>query len=51
MITVPLLISVAYFTLAESKIMGTIQLRRGPNVVGVFGLFQPLSDGLKLLVK
>jgi len=50
-IIVPLLISVAYFTLAERKIMGTIQRRRGPNVIGVFGLFQPLSDGLKLLVK
>lgn len=47
----PILISVAYFTLAERKIMGTIQRRRGPNVVGVFGLLQPLSDGLKLLVK
>ena len=50
-IIVPLLISVAYFTLAERKIMGTIQRRRGPNVVGVFGLLQPLSDGFKLLVK
>jgi len=48
---IPILISVAYFTLAERKIMGTIQRRRGPNVVGVFGLLQPLSDGLKLLVK
>jgi len=50
-IIVPLLISVAYFTLAERKILGTIQRRRGPNVIGVFGLLQPLSDGLKLLVK
>jgi len=48
---VPLLISVAYFTLAERKILGAIQRRRGPNVVGVFGLLQPLSDGFKLLVK
>lgn len=50
-IIVPLLISVAYFTLAERKILGAIQRRKGPNVVGVFGLLQPLSDGLKLMVK
>ena len=50
-IIVPLLISVAYFTLAERKILGTIQRRRGPNVIGVYGLLQPLSDGFKLLVK
>ena len=50
-IIVPLLISVAYFTLAERKILGMIQRRLGPNVVGTFGLLQPLSDGLKLLIK
>lgn len=50
-IIVPLLISVAYFTLAERKILGAIQRRRGPNVIGTFGLLQPLSDGFKLLVK
>jgi len=50
-IVVPLLISVAYFTLAERKILGAIQRRRGPNVVGVYGLLQPLVDGFKLLVK
>lgn len=50
-IIVPLLLSIAYFTLAERKIMGSMQRRRGPNVVGVFGLLQPLSDGLKLLIK
>jgi NADH-quinone oxidoreductase subunit H len=50
-IVVPLLISVAYFTLAERKILGAIQRRRGPNVIGIYGLLQPLSDGLKLLVK
>ena len=48
---IPLLISVAYFTLAERKILSTIQRRKGPNVVGVFGLTQPLADGLKLFVK
>jgi len=50
-IIVPLLISVAYFTLAERKILGAIQRRRGPNVIGIYGLLQPLSDGFKLLVK
>jgi NADH-quinone oxidoreductase subunit H len=50
-IVLPLLIAVAYFTLAERKIMGAIQRRRGPNVVGVFGLLQPLADGAKLLLK
>ena len=50
-IIVPLLISVAYFTLAERKILGAIQRRKGPNVIGTFGLLQPLSDGLKLMVK
>ena len=50
-IVVPLLISVAYFTLAERKIMGSIQRRRGPNVIGYLGLLQPLADGLKLFVK
>lgn len=45
------LIGVAYFTLAERKIMASVQRRRGPNVVGIFGLLQPLADGLKLLCK
>lgn len=48
---VPLLISVAYFTLVERKILGAIQRRKGPNVVGAYGLLQPLSDGFKLLIK
>ena len=50
-IVVPLLIAVAYFTIAERRIMGAIQRRRGPNVVGYIGLLQPLADGLKLFVK
>lgn len=50
-IVVPVLIAVAYFTIAERKIMGAIQRRRGPNVIGYIGLLQPLADGLKLFVK
>lgn len=50
-IVVPLLIAVAYFTIAERKIMGAIQRRRGPNVIGFIGLLQPLADGLKLFAK
>ncbi len=46
-----LMLGVAYLTLAERKVIAAIQLRRGPNVVGPFGLFQPLADGLKLLLK
>ena len=50
-IIVPLLVCTAYFTLVERKVMASIQRRRGPNVVGAYGLLQPLADGLKLLVK
>jgi NADH-quinone oxidoreductase subunit H len=48
---VPLLIGVAYLTLAERKVMGSIQRRLGPNAIGIYGLLSPLADGLKLLLK
>ncbi|MEQ8585836.1 MAG: NADH-quinone oxidoreductase subunit NuoH [Thalassobaculaceae bacterium] len=50
-VVVPLLVAVAYLTYFERKVIGAIQLRRGPNVVGPFGLFQPFADALKLLSK
>ena len=50
-IIVPLLLSIAYFTLVERKVLAVLQRRKGPNVVGIYGLLQPLSDGLKLFVK
>src|SRR5438045_2848319 len=50
-IVVPLLLAIAYFTYAERKVLAFSQLRKGPNVVGPFGLFQPIADGLKLLMK
>lgn len=46
-----LLISVAFYTLAERKIMAAVQRRKGPNVVGIWGFLQPLADGLKLIFK
>ena len=48
---VPLLIAVAYLTYAERKVMGAMQLRKGPNVVGPFGLFQPFADAIKMMFK
>jgi NADH-quinone oxidoreductase subunit H len=48
---VPVLIAVAYLTYAERKVLAAIQLRKGPNVVGPFGLLQPFADALKMLTK
>lgn len=50
-IVIPLLLSVAYLTLAERKLMASMQRRQGPSIVGWIGIFQPLCDGLKLLLK
>ena len=46
-----LMVSMAYLTYAERKVLAAAQLRKGPNVVGPFGLLQPIADGLKLLTK
>lgn len=51
LVVVPLLVCVAYLTLAERKVLAAAHRRRGPNVVGPFGLLQPLADGLKMLAK
>jgi len=51
LIVVPLLMAVAYLTYFERKLIGAIQLRRGPNIVGPFGLLQPIADALKLFLK
>jgi len=51
LLIVPLLLAIAFITLLERKILALIQRRQGPNVIGVFGLLQPLADGFKLLMK
>ena len=50
-IVIPILLSVAYLTYAERKVIGAMQQRRGPNVVGPFGLLQPIADAIKLFLK
>ncbi len=50
-LVVPLLLAIAYFILFERHILAALQRRQGPNIVGFYGLFQPLADGLKLFLK
>jgi NADH:ubiquinone oxidoreductase subunit H len=47
----PIIISIALLTLTERKVLGSIQRRKGPNIIGIYGILQPITDGIKLLIK
>nr|YP_007375136.1 NADH dehydrogenase subunit 1 [Geotrypetes seraphini]AAX58648.1 NADH dehydrogenase subunit 1 [Geotrypetes seraphini] len=51
MLIIPILLAVAFLTLVERKLLGYMQSRKGPNIIGPTGLFQPIADGLKLFIK
>jgi NADH-quinone oxidoreductase subunit H len=50
-VVLSVLLLVAYSILLERKVLGSIQRRRGPNLVGIFGLLQPIADAVKLIMK
>nr|BCO16594.1 NADH dehydrogenase subunit 1 [Goniurosaurus splendens] len=51
LLMIPILLAMAFLTLLERKLLGYMQLRKGPNLIGPFGLLQPIADGMKLFIK